>query len=126
MDTNNHNTNADNQNPNGDDHTPDELAAANVTAYALGQLHADERSEFERRHDASNNDIAAQEIRTIESIAAAISASRRAEPATPPSGDLKAKIIDRLDNKPTPVKLPKRSRRLPIVELLVTGGVALV
>src|SRR4051812_32042589 len=126
MNTNNQDARSTSQNLNGGDHTPEELAAANLTAYALGQLPADERAAFEQRQQANNSDTAIHDSTAIQSISAAIVAARRTEPAMPPSAELQAKITDRLNEKVTPVQRPTRPKRFPVVELLVSGGIALV
>src|SRR6478736_9872634 len=102
------------QNLNGDDCTPEEIAAAKLTAFALGQLPAEESSAVERGADANQ-----REVREIETLARAICAARANEPPISTSTELKTIIGKQLEDNPTPVRSKKQRRRWPIVEALV-------
>ena len=65
-----------NGNQTNDEITPEELAAAQLTAYALGQLQGEERAEVERRSAATGDGAMQREIDEIQALAAGISAAR--------------------------------------------------
>jgi len=62
--------------------TPEEIAAAQRTAYALGQLQGEERAEVERQ---LANEASQREVDGIKSLAAVLSAARVSEQLSEPT-----------------------------------------
>ena len=124
---------------NGDYHAsdiqPPAIQPEQLTAYALGQLHGEELASvkatvgvgrgspdpFQRLTEGLGSqrgqETCAEQVREVQTLAAAITAARHAEPLPQPSGDLRAAIESRLDQlaageSPQPaVELP--AERLP-------------
>jgi len=82
-------------NHNGD-HETREIPAEQLTAYALGQLHGDELAAVKAKLSAAGSGAALREIRTIQATAAALSASRHAEPLPAQSASLRELMEQRL------------------------------
>src|SRR4051812_43680255 len=99
-------SNNDHTHLNGDDHTPEELAAAELTAYALGQLHGDDLTAFERANHSTTTE---RECAEIKSLSAAFTASRASDPLPQPSSALR----ERLEQHFAPAPLPQPAKNQP-------------
>jgi Ca-activated chloride channel family protein len=125
-------------NQNGDEYSADqfsreEIEAAQLTAFALGQLRGDERAEMERRLAASSEDASRREIGEIEFIACAASAAHVSGKLPKTDGALRIRVESELSsaasNKPPKVGLAKRGKWLrwpSVVEWCVIGGACCV
>src|SRR5207244_5194370 len=96
-------------NHNGDETTREEItreemAAAKLTAYALGQLQGEERAEFERTLTANTDGTSERSIREIQALAAAFSAARTGYSSAATSPELRKAIEKRLDHAGTTVQ----------------------
>jgi Ca-activated chloride channel homolog len=115
-------------NHNGDDHTRegdfslDEKEAAQLTAYALGQLQGEELAAVEERLAASGNDDSQHHVREIEALAAALSASRLGEPMIGASVELRKAIGQHFDrDEPAAPKVELPTRRSPRARWAIVG-----
>src|SRR5262245_55286236 len=78
---------------NGDDPTREELEAAQLTAYALGQLEGEELAAVEAR---LRSDPALRDIAAIKDIATAVSEVRNSEPMRSVAPGLRESLNERL------------------------------
>src|SRR5262245_7218801 len=97
--------------------SPDEIDAAQLTAYALGQLHGEERTEVERKQAASGHDANQREIAGVEALAGAVSIARTSEGLPPASTALRERLAQELIATPKeliaskPTATPRSSTR---------------
>src|SRR5689334_23125689 len=109
---------SDNHQFNHDETTPEETAAAQVTAYALGQLPGEERAEIERRLAANGDGALQREIGEMEALAAAVSAARASDALPPATPALRQRLENRLSADAQKVELRKRT---PVRALIWLG-----
>ncbi len=104
--------------------TPDELAAANLTAHALGQLHGDDLTPFERANHSTGTE---REIHEIQSLASAITTSRTSDTLPQPSSALRERLEQHFAPTPLPqpTKHQPRSRRFAIIGWSVAASLLL-
>ncbi len=120
-------------------HRANDIQPEQITAHALGQLHGEELAAVKAALGESGGSSAGDKIRKVQTLAAAITAARNAEPLPKPSGELRAAIESRLDQlaageSPTPaVELPAERRpwnrqwnRQWTVALVAAGGLCCV
>ncbi|HEY2414639.1 MAG TPA: von Willebrand factor type A domain-containing protein [Pirellulaceae bacterium] len=124
MNTDNQNTNANKQDLNGDGHTPEELAAAELTAYALDQLTADERAALERRSAEQRVDLDHSEAAEIRNLADALTTARNADPLSERSAALRERLQQQLAQTTTAqlVKPRLSSRRWLVAGLAIAAS----
>jgi Ca-activated chloride channel family protein len=125
-------SNNDQANLNGDDYTPEELAAAEITAYALGQLDGDERAALERGLSGEQGHSSRREISETQALADAIASARLSGALPERSALLRDTIQNRLSEsaskdalveKAQNVKSSKSWRWPTALEWCVIGGV---
>src|SRR5262249_28790755 len=94
------------------------------TAYALGQLQGEELAAVKARLAASGADASQHQVREIEALAAALSASRLGEPAIGVSAELRKAIGQHFDrNEPAAPKVELPTRRSPRARWAIVGSV---
>src|SRR5438477_12332410 len=118
-------------NDNGDESsreeiTPEESTAAQLTAYALGQLQGDERAEVERPLAAGDSGPMKREIRQIEAIAAAVSTARTSEPLPTSDSSLRDRLKKSLKAEPEKVEVAKRTSVRALVWLCVGSAACIL
>ena len=94
------------------DHQSSEPAAEALTALALNQLRGEEQAAAEAQL-AAGGEAAQREVRGIQSLAAALSAARTAEPLPKPSAELRKLVEQRLEMRagsPPQTSLPAGRR----------------
>jgi secreted protein with Ig-like and vWFA domain len=109
-----------------DEITPEEIAAAQVTAYALGQLQGEERADVERRLAASGDGALARDIVEIEALAGVVSLTRSTEPLPQADSALRERLKRALEANAQKVELPKRTSYRALVWLGVGAAPAVV
>src|SRR4249919_1112523 len=75
----------------------DEKEAAQLTAYALGQLQGEELAEFERKRAANTDGMTERNIHEIQALGATLSAARTGDFAAASSVELRKAIERHLD-----------------------------
>jgi Ca-activated chloride channel homolog len=117
--------------PHKEDASRKETEAANVTAYALGQMSGEERAQFETKLSPEQLVSAKKEAQTIQSLAATVRTARTRDQVSP-SANLRALVEQRLNKRQAHVvetrkaQLPKRKKRrwqLHLAEFVVLGGI---
>jgi Ca-activated chloride channel homolog len=111
-------------NQNGNDPTRDETTAAELTAYALGQLHGDELAAMQAQLSAHGG-AAQQEVGQIQALAATLSTLRCSDPLSEKSPVLQQLICDHLAaaeaTKPTGVAVKPAKTRKPWRRVAIAG-----
>jgi Ca-activated chloride channel homolog len=108
---------------NGDDHSREELEAAQLTAYALGQLAGEERAAVEAKFSASGDESIRNEAREIEALAAALKTTRGDNASRERSSAIREAVVRALAQAPAKTscaenaQLPEsqRSRRQKVM-----------
>src|SRR5437867_3987381 len=104
-------------NHNGDDHIHEELEAAQLTAYALGQLQGEELAAVVRKLPSSGDGANHGEVHEIQALAAVLSRARASESLPQASSALRAMMDEKLaepaSREPAAAQVELAKRRKP-------------